>query len=61
MAVPKKKTSKSKSKMRRSNWKISAPGLSIDKKSGLYVMPHRVCPSTGMYKGKQVLNVSEGS
>ncbi|PIR22288.1 MAG: 50S ribosomal protein L32 [Deltaproteobacteria bacterium CG11_big_fil_rev_8_21_14_0_20_45_16] len=59
MAVPKKKTSKSRGKMRRSHWKVSAPGLSVDKKSGLFVMPHRVCPTTGMYKGKRVVNVEE--
>jgi len=59
MAVPKKKTSRSKSRMRRSNWKVAMPALSVDKKSGLYVMPHRICPTTGHYKGKKVIDVEE--
>jgi len=59
MAVPKKKTSKMKTRSRRATWKVTAPNVHLDKKSGLYVMPHRVCPSTGIYKGKKVLHVDE--
>lgn len=59
MAVPKKKTSKSKAGMRRAHYKVHAPSLAKDKKSGLFVMPHRVCPTTGHYKGKKVVDVEE--
>lgn len=57
MAVPKKKKSSSRSKMGRSHYKPNKPGLSLDKQSGLYVMPHRVNPTTGYYKGKRVIDV----
>lgn len=59
MAVPKKKISSSKGKMRRAHYNYSAPGLSLDKQSGLYVMPHRVNPTTGYYKGKRVIDVED--
>ncbi|TVQ78494.1 MAG: 50S ribosomal protein L32 [Bradymonadales bacterium] len=59
MAVPKKKTSKMKTRSRRSQWKLEAPNVILDKKSGVYRLPHRVCASTGHYKSKQVLIVDE--
>lgn len=59
MAVPKKKTSKMKTRSRRSQWKIEAPNVYQDKKTGVYLLPHRVCASTGLYKGKKVLSAEE--
>jgi large subunit ribosomal protein L32 len=57
MAVPKKKTSKSRQRMRRSHDALSAPNLSACPQCGEPKLPHRVCPSCGQYRGRQVLAV----
>jgi large subunit ribosomal protein L32 len=56
MAVPKKKTSKSKRDMRRSHDALNAPGLSLCPQCKEPKQPHRACPACGSYKGKDVLN-----
>ncbi|HNR86902.1 MAG TPA: 50S ribosomal protein L32 [Spirochaetota bacterium] len=55
MAVPKRRKSKSKSRMRRSHNALVAPNLRPCTRCGAYVMPHRVCPECGHYKGTLVL------
>jgi large subunit ribosomal protein L32 len=55
MAVPKRKTTQSRKGMRRSHDAISAPALSIDKKTKSVHRPHHVDLKTGFYRGKQVL------
>ncbi|ORJ63562.1 50S ribosomal protein L32 [Geothermobacter hydrogeniphilus] len=55
MAVPKKKTSKSKRDMRRSHDSLSAPALSLCPQCNEPKQPHRACPNCGVYKGKDVL------
>ncbi len=57
MAEPKKKTSKSRGGMRRSHDALSAPNLSACPQCGDPKEPHRVCPSCGHYRGKQVFAV----
>ena len=59
MAVPKKKTSKSKRDMRRSHDALSAPGLSVCPECQEIKQPHRVCVSCGTYKGKSVLDLDK--
>ncbi|TVQ85132.1 MAG: 50S ribosomal protein L32 [Micavibrio sp.] len=59
MAVPKKKTSKSKRNMRRSHHALKSPVYAEDKETGEFVRPHHVCLKTGMYKGRQVIEPSE--
>ncbi|CAH2030995.1 50S ribosomal protein L32 [Trichlorobacter ammonificans] len=54
MAVPKKKTSKSRKNMRRAHDFMTAPSLSVCPQCNEAKMPHRACPSCGTYKGKQV-------
>lgn len=54
MAVPKKKTSKSKRDMRRAHDALQAPGVSICPQCKEPKQSHRVCPSCGTYKGKEV-------
>ncbi len=56
MAVPKKKTSKSKKNMRRAHDSIAAPGLSTCSQCQEPKMPHRTCANCGTYKGKEVIN-----
>lgn len=55
MAVPKKKTSKSKRDMRRSHDALTAINVVIDKVTGEYKLPHHVSKEDGMYNGKKML------
>ncbi len=59
MAVPKRRKPRSKIKMRQRSdaHRRPLPGLSIDKQGGGEHLSHRVCPDTGMYRGRQVLPV----
>ena len=57
MAVPKKKTSKSRRDMRRAHHALKSPTVVEDKHTGENVRPHHVCRKTGMYKGVQVIDV----
>jgi large subunit ribosomal protein L32 len=54
MAVPKKKTSKSRKNMRRAHDFLTTPSLSVCPECKAPKLPHRVCPSCGIYKGKDV-------
>ena len=54
MAVPKRKTSKSRRNKRRSHIKFRSKNIIEDKKSGEYRLPHHVDLKTGFYKGRQV-------
>ena len=60
MAVPKRKTSISKKKMRRAQtMKFSTKNIVEDKKSGEYRLSHHLDLKTGMYRGRQVLDPKE--
>jgi large subunit ribosomal protein L32 len=54
MAVPKRKTSKSRRDQRRSHHAIKSANIIEDKKSGEYRLSHHVDLKTGFYKGRQV-------
>jgi large subunit ribosomal protein L32 len=54
MAVPRKKTSKSRKGMRRSHDHVAVPTI-VYCECGEPSLPHRACPSCGTYKGRQVL------
>ena len=57
MAVPKRKTSKSKRNMRRSHDSIKDLNIIEDKESGEPRLSHRIDISTGIYNGRQVLKL----
>ncbi|XBQ15939.1 MAG: 50S ribosomal protein L32 [Oceanicaulis sp.] len=59
MAVPKRKTTPSKRGMRRSHHALNNPAYVEDKDTGELRRPHHVDLKTGMYRGKQILDVSE--
>ncbi len=59
MAVPKRKTTPSRSGKRRSHIKFSIKNIVEDKKSGEYRLSHHIDLKTGMYKGRQVLDPKE--
>lgn len=56
MAVPKRKTSKSKKNMRRSHHSLSKINIVEDKESGEPRISHRIDLSTGMYKGRLIIS-----
>lgn len=59
MAVPKRKTSKAKTRSRRAaNWTLSAPSRSVCPHCLTAKVPHVVCPNCGWYKGRQAIEVN---
>jgi large subunit ribosomal protein L32 len=56
MAVPKRKTSKSRRNKRRSHHKLSSINIIEDKKSGEFRLSHHIDLKTGIYNGKQILD-----
>jgi large subunit ribosomal protein L32 len=56
MAVPKKRTSKSRKRKRRTHWKLKSPNLVECPECDELILSHRACPSCGYYKGEKVLN-----
>lgn len=59
MAVPKRKTSPMKRGFRRSADALAAPAYVEDKDSGELRRPHHVDLKTGMYRGRQILDVKK--
>lgn len=59
MAVPFRKTSKTRKRMRRTHYKISANELTKCPNCGETIRPHRVCPECGEYKGKKVVETKD--
>ena len=59
MAVPKRKTSKSRRDKRRSHHRIKIVNVIEDKKSGEFRLSHHMDLKTGIYKGRQVLDPKE--
>ncbi len=58
MAVPKKKTSKSKTRSRRaSNWQLKAAPRSTCPRCNVAKTPHVVCSNCGWYGGRQAIDV----
>lgn len=58
MAVPKKKTSKAKSRSRRNSaWKLHAPAMSRCPRCGSARRPHHVCGSCGWYDGREAIDL----
>ncbi|MEX2626061.1 MAG: 50S ribosomal protein L32 [Ilumatobacteraceae bacterium] len=58
MAVPKQKTSKSKTRSRRASaWKLRAPARSTCPRCGAAKTPHTVCQQCGWYKNRVAIDV----
>ena len=57
MAVPKRKTSISRKKMRRSHHKLLSTNIVEDKKSGEYKLSHHIDLKSGYYNGKNILDI----
>ncbi|HKL72694.1 MAG TPA: 50S ribosomal protein L32 [Candidatus Onthovivens sp.] len=57
MAVPFRRTSKTRKRLRRSHYKLEISGLAVCSHCGAMVKSHQVCPKCGYYDGKQVIDV----
>jgi large subunit ribosomal protein L32 len=59
MAVPFRRTSKTKKRMRRTHLKKEVGALTTCSKCGATIRPHRACKKCGNYKGKEAIAVAE--
>ncbi|MDR1402020.1 MAG: 50S ribosomal protein L32 [Puniceicoccales bacterium] len=57
MGQPKRKQSKQRSRKRRGANVFSAPQLAKDPSTENLFIPHRVNPETGMYRGRQIMEL----
>ena len=58
MAVPKKKMSRSRTRRRKAQWKVTAPSLVPCGQCGAKHLPHRACANCGTYNGREVLTTN---
>lgn len=56
MAVPKRRTSKTVKRKRRTHFKLRVPGMVECSNCGEMKLAHRVCKACGTYKGREVVN-----
>ena len=61
MAVPFRRTSKTKKRMRRTHLKKTVPGMTVCPNCGASLKPHRVCTESGFYKNKEAISKTEAS
>lgn len=57
MANPRSRWSKARTGARRSQWKLSVPGLVNCPQCHTLKLPHKVCKECGFYDGKEVLKI----
>ena len=58
-AVPFRRTSKTKKRMRRTHLKKEVGALAVCPKCGANLRPHRACAKCGYYKNEVVLHVKK--
>ena len=59
MAVPFRRTSKTKKRMRRTHLKKTAANVVTCPNCGEPIRPHRACTECGNYKGKEVIETKK--
>lgn len=59
MPNPKRRHSKRRKNSRRAHDFLSKPGMALCPDTNMAVLPHRVSPHTGKYKGREVIEVEE--
>lgn len=52
MAVPQRRISKTRKRLRRTHFKLSVTGLTTCSNCGAMIKAHHVCPKCGFYAGK---------
>jgi large subunit ribosomal protein L32 len=61
MAVPKRRTSKSKKRKRRNHYRAPAIALQACPRCGDMRRPHHVCPNCGYYGGVKRLEIEDAT
>ncbi len=59
MANPKRRHSKARRDKRRAHDALRPTGTSLCDNCGEVKLPHRVCPSCGYYRGREVVEIEE--
>lgn len=59
MAEPKKRLTSTRSGNRRSQIKAKKTSLAVCSKCNSKLIPHRICPNCGYYKGNDILKLEE--
>ena len=59
MAVPKRRTSRSRRDQRRAHDALANPPRSVCPQCKEPKLPHRVCPNCGTYRGREVVQTDE--
>ncbi len=55
MAVPQRRTSKTRRDKRRTHFKLEVPGMVKCSQCGELKLSHRVCKNCGSYKGREIV------
>jgi large subunit ribosomal protein L32 len=59
MAVPKRRTSRSRRNLRRSHDGLAPPARSVCPRCKEPKLPHRVCGNCGTYRGRELVHTEE--
>ena len=59
MAVPKRRTSKSKQRKRRTHKKVTPPQISLCPQCQELKLSHRVCLDCGYYDGEEIIQMEQ--
>jgi large subunit ribosomal protein L32 len=57
VALPKRRHSKTRGRKRRTHWKVSSGNLAVCPQCKEPKHAHRICPTCGYYKGKQIIEI----
>lgn len=55
MAVPFRRTSKTRKRKRRTHFKLALTGVTKCQECGEIIKSHRACPKCGSYKGRTII------
>jgi large subunit ribosomal protein L32 len=59
MANPKNRTSRTRKRLRRANWKLTIPSIGACPQCHEAKLPHQVCPNCGYYKDREVITIAK--
>lgn len=59
MAVPQRRISKTRKRLRRTHFKLHTSGIAVCEHCGAMIHAHTVCPKCGYYDGKEVIKVKK--